>query len=176
MDGARDVLDVLLAHVLGAQRELSDDLLVDRGRDADAAVGRDRFEPHRDIDRITHQVVAAFDDVAEIDADAQDELVARAARGIGRAHGFLGLEGGSHRFDGTCELGQKSVPGGLEDAPAMMLHDRSGGGHALAEQLQGMFLVAGRHGAEADDVDGDDRGQPPDQVGFVHLPLDLGAA
>ena len=33
----------------------------------------------RDVDRVAHQVVAAFHDVAEIDADAQDELVVRPA-------------------------------------------------------------------------------------------------
>jgi len=106
MDGTRDVLDVLLAHVLGAERELADDLIVDGGRDADAAVRRDRFQAHRDIDRVAHQIVAAFHDVAEIDADAQHELVVRSGRGVGRTHRLLDLEGGAHRLDRTHEFRQ----------------------------------------------------------------------
>ena len=170
MDGARDVLDVLLAHVLGAQGELAHDLLVDRGRDTDAAVRRDRFQPHRHVDGVTHQIVAAFHDVAEVDADAQDELVVRAGRCIGRAHRLLDLEGGAHRLDRAHELRQEAIARQLEDAAAMVFHHRLGGRHAGAEENERMLLVARRHGAESHDVDGDDRGQAPDQGGFVHLP------
>ena len=168
MDGARDVLDVLLAHVLGAEGELADDLLVDGGRHADAAMRRDQFQPHRDVDGVAHQVVAAFHDVAEIDADAQHELVVRSGRGIGRAHRLLDFEGGAHRLDRAHELREQAVARELEDTAAVMLHHRLGGGHAGAEEIERMLLVARGHGAEPDDVDGNDRGQAPDQGGFIH--------
>src|SRR6267142_2587802 len=50
----------------------------------------------------------------------------------------------------------------------MMLHDRSGRGHARAEEVERMFLVARGHGAEPDDVDRGDRGQASDQGGLIH--------
>ena len=87
---------------------------------------------------------------------------------IGGAHRFLDFQGGADRFDRAREFRQKPVAGQLEDAPAMILHQGLGGGHAVAEQAERMFLVAGRHGAEADDVDVHDRGQAPDEVGFSH--------
>ncbi len=168
MDGTGDVLDVLLAHVLGAEGELADDLFVDRGRHADAAVRRDRFQPYRDVDGIAHQIVAAFHDVAKIDADTQHELVVLVGRGVGRAHRLLDLERGAHRLDRAHELREHAVARQLEDTAAVMLHDRLGRGHAGAEQVERMLLVARGHGAEPDDVDGNDRGQAPDQSGFIH--------
>ena len=159
---------MLLAQVLRPQRQLALDLLVDGGRDADAAGLGDQFQARRDVDRIAHQVVAAFHDVAEIDADAQDELIVRSGLVVGRAHRFLDFQGGADRFDRAREFRQEPVAGQLEDASAMMLHQRLGGRHAGAEEAERVFLVARRHGAEADDVDVHDRGQAPDEVGFSH--------
>ena len=159
---------MLLAEILRPQRQLAFDLLVDGGRYADAAGLGDRFQARRDIDRIAHQVVAAFHDVAEIDADAQDELVVRSGLVVGGPHRFLDFQGGADGFDRAREFRQEPVAGQLEDASAMMLHQRLGGRHAGAEEAERVFLVARRHGAEADDVDVHDRGQAPDELGFSH--------
>ena len=137
-------------------------------RSADAAGLGDRFQARRDIDRIAHQVVAAFHDVAEIDADAQNELIVRSGLVVGRAHRFLDFQGGADGLDRAREFRQEPVAGQLEDASAMVPHQRLGGGHAGAEEAERVFLVARRHGAEADDVDVHDRGQAPDEVGFRH--------
>jgi hypothetical protein len=66
------------------------------------------------------------------------------------------------------EFRQEPVAGQLEDASAMMLHQCLGSRHAGPEEAERVFLVARRHGAEADDVDVHDRGQAPDEVGFSH--------
>ncbi len=134
MDGARDILDVLLAQVLCAQRQLALDLFVDGGRDADAAGPGDRFQARCDVDRIAHQVVAAFHDVAEIDADAQDELVVRSGLVVGRAHRLLDFQGSTHRFDRAREFRQEPVTGQLEDTSTMVLHQALSGRHASAEK------------------------------------------
>src|SRR5918993_954375 len=72
-------------------------------------------------------------------------------------------------FDRAREFRQEPVAGQLEDASAMVPHQRLGGGHTVAEEAERVFLVARRHGAEANDVDVHDRGQAPDEVGFSHV-------
>ena len=56
------------------QLELAAHLLVDLSRDASAARLRKRFQPRGDVDALTVDVLAFADHVAEIDADAQDDL------------------------------------------------------------------------------------------------------
>lgn len=159
---------MLLAHVLGAQRQLAGDLLVDGGRHANSAGLGDGFQPRRNIDGVAQQVLAAFHHVAEVDADAQHHLVVGGRRVVGRPHGLLDLECGADGFDGTGELRQQAIAGQLEDASPVVLDQRLRGRHAIAQQGEGVFLIAGRHRAEADDVDIHDRGQAPDELGIGH--------
>ena len=74
-DGARDVLHRLLAEIGEGQRQLVPDLLVGRARDADAAGLAQRLQPGGDVDAVAENVVAVDDDVADIDADAEDDLL-----------------------------------------------------------------------------------------------------
>ena len=171
VDGARDVLEVLFAQVFGAQHQLADDLFVDRGRDADAADLRDRLQPHRHVHGIAHQVVAAFDHVAQVDADSQGQLIVGLSRRIGRAHGFLDFQGGAHRLDRAREFGQQPVAGHLEDAAAMLAHERAGRIESGGQQGQRMLLVARRHGAECHHVEGEDRREPSNEICVGHFAL-----
>ena len=74
-DGARDVLHRLLAEIGERQRQLVPDLLVGGARDADAAGLAQRFEPGGNVDAVAENVVAVDDDVADIDADPEHDLL-----------------------------------------------------------------------------------------------------
>ena len=95
------------------------------------------------------------------------ELVVRSGRGIGRAHRLLDLERGPHRLDRAREFGQQAVAGQLEHPAAVMLDDglavampsRSRRRPSACSSLRADMVL------KPDDVDGDDRGQPPDQGG-----------
>ena len=167
MDGARDVLDVLLAHVDGAQGELADDLLVDRGRHADAAGRRDHSSRTATLTASPIRSSPLSTTSPRLMPMRSTSWSSGAGRRVGRAHRLLDLERGPHRLDRAREFGQQSVAGQLEDTAAMMLHDRFGRRHAGAQKSERMLLVARGHGAEADDVDGDDRGQASDESWVV---------
>jgi hypothetical protein len=168
MDGTRDVLDVLLADVLGAQHQLADDLLVDRAGDADAARGGNRFQPHGHVHGVAHEIVAVFHHVAQVDADAQRELIVGTGGGVGGSHRLLDFQRRPDGLHRAREFRQQPVAGHLEDPSAMLADQRACGVEARAEQPQRMFLVAGGHGAERHDVDGKDRRQSPDEVWVCH--------
>ena len=68
---SRDVLDLLLAHVLEGEAQLVAHLVAHHAADADAAGLGQGFQPRGDVDAIAEDVVAVDDDVAEIDADAE---------------------------------------------------------------------------------------------------------
>src|SRR5581483_12404358 len=74
-DGAGDVLHRLLAEIGKGQRELVPDLLVGGARDADAAGFAQRLQPRGDVDAVAENVVAVDDDVADIDPDAEHDLL-----------------------------------------------------------------------------------------------------
>ena len=168
MDGPRDVLDVLLADVFGAQYQLADDLLEDRAGDADPAGGGNGFKSHGDVHGVAQEIVAVFHHVAQVDADPERELVIGTRRGIGGAHGFLDLQRRPNGFHGACEFRQEPVARHLEDPSAMLADQRAGHVEACGKQPQRMFLVACGHRAESHDVDGEDRRQPPDEVEVCH--------
>jgi len=77
-DRSRDVLERLLADVLEGELKAARRVLLNAGRDADAARFGQAFEPRRDIDAIAKDVAALDDDVPDIDADADfDTTVSR---------------------------------------------------------------------------------------------------
>ena len=92
--------------------------------------GAIELEAHRDVDGIAHQVVAAFDDIAEVGADAQAEAVFGGSQRVGRAHRLLDLDRRPDSLYRTREFGEQAVAGHLEDAAAVLLDVGLGEGQA----------------------------------------------
>ena len=115
-DRPADVLDLLLAEILEGDVEPVADLVAHRGRHADAAGFRHDFEPRGDVDAVAEDVVVLDDDVAEVDADAEDEAPRRAACPVAPRHASLEVDGAAHRVDDALEFDQHAVAGGLDDA------------------------------------------------------------
>ena len=73
VDRALDILEGALAKVGEADRYLVLHLLARRSGNADSAGFRQRFQPSRDVHAVAIDVIAFDDDVADIDADAEND-------------------------------------------------------------------------------------------------------
>ena len=63
------------------------------GDEYSAGIG-ERFDPCRDVDAVAIKIVALDDHVAEVDADAQFDVVVRRDAGIPLGHSLLRIAGG----------------------------------------------------------------------------------
>src|SRR5207249_2260883 len=69
-----DVLDLLLAEVRESQWKLVANLIARDLRDAQATRFTDRLKPRRDVHAVAENILTVDNDVANIDADAADEV------------------------------------------------------------------------------------------------------
>ena len=69
-----DILDADVAAVLEPNLDPIADALIDDRGDADAARLGQRLEPRGDVDAIAVNIVAFNDDIAEIDADPENNF------------------------------------------------------------------------------------------------------
>ena len=87
---------------------------------ADRAGLGDAFQPGGDIDSVAHQVaVALFDNVADMDADAELDATLRRQPALRSTMPRLHLDRAAHRVDSAAEFDQRSVAGALDDATVM---------------------------------------------------------
>ena len=117
------------------------DLIVGRRRQADAAGFGNALEPGCDVDAVAEDVVLANDDVADMDADAeQNPLVGRLAdrEPVDPA---LELHRGPHRIDRAGKLREEAVAGVLDDAAAMLGDHRQDGGQQRGHARMRRFFV-----------------------------------
>ena len=163
----RQVLDDLLAAWLEAERELSLHLLEGGSRHADAAGLGQALHPRCHVHAVSEDPLPVDEDVAEIDADPEQEPALGLEAGVGPFELVLDLDGTAHGVDHARELGEEVVAGVVHDAsPAF--------GDAVANQLavgaqdpSRPLLVARHVPAEADGVGRENRGQPAVQVRFL---------
>jgi hypothetical protein len=71
-----------------------------------------------DIHAITMNVVAIDDDIAQIDADAQHQLLRRRDMGIAFGHALLDFQRTLGGFDNAGKFQQQPIAHGLDDTPA----------------------------------------------------------
>jgi len=116
----RDVLDLLLAHVLEGDFKLVAHLVAHHPADAEPARLGERFEPCGDIDPVAKNIVLVDDNVAEVDPDAEFDAPVRRHIGVALGHLPLDFDGTPHRVDDALKLDQQPVAGGLDDAAAML--------------------------------------------------------
>ena len=105
-------------------------------------------------------VVALDDHVAEIDADAEIDLLIVGQAGIARGHPALNFGSASHGIDDTGELDEQAVPHQLDDAALVLgdlgLDELGAMGTKAGERA---FLVGAHEARVANDVRAEDRGE-----------------
>src|SRR5271165_962213 len=113
------------------------------------------------IHAVTHQVaVALFDDIPEVNANAEDDPPVLRQAGVALDHGVLHFDRATHRVDHAAEFDQRTIAGALYDA-TVMYGDRRVDEIAAERPEAGkraVFVGAG-HPAESDHVGSEDRGE-----------------
>ena len=114
-----DILHCNLARILKAHIDPVADAFVDDGRHANAAGFGQRFETGGNVDAVAVNVVALDDDVAEIDADPQNDfrLAQRFVRhkAVRALHGECAMDG----IHNTGEFRDRAVADQLDHAPVV---------------------------------------------------------
>lgn len=76
------------------------------------------FNAWRDIDAVAEDILAVNNYVANVDADAKGNLLG--VIGVVLRHLALHVDRASHGFDGTRELDQHAIAGGLDDTALVL--------------------------------------------------------
>ena len=154
MDRTGDVLERFLADVAQGQAKLTEDRVAHVGRDADAAWLGQRLEPRRDIDPVAVSASSVVDDVAKIDADAQQHSPVGGNVEIALSHDLLHGDGAFDRADGARELRHDSVARDVYDRAAVPGDQRQDHRLVRLEIAHRLFFVAPHEARVASDVGG----------------------
>jgi hypothetical protein len=158
-----DVLESPRPEVGEGGGKLAGDGVPNRGGHHDAPRLGNALQAGRDIDRRAEQVAMPVDDIAEMNADAERESAALA----GGLQLLLERERAAHRLDGTPELREHAVAGGVGDAAAMPRDLLLRQGADSGERAQGTCLVGLHELRVADDIARHDRGQAMVRLSLV---------
>ncbi len=178
VDGARDVLQGLLADVLKTEIELSRDLVVDGRRDADAARVGHGLEARGDVDAVAQQVFVLDHHIAEIDADPKVHLAMFRQRIVARLEGLLDFHGAAHRLDDARELREHRIARGAHDAALMKGDDPVDHRAVSGEHPDRAFFIVAHLPAVSGGIGRKDACQPALYARWIHgsLTARLGAA
>ncbi len=177
-------LSVFLADIAQRQAELAEDRVAHVGRNADAAGLGQRLEPRRDIDPVAKSSRSIVDDVAEIDADAQQHPPLSGNIEVALGHDLLDRDGAFDRAHGARELRDNAVACDVDDGPAVPGDERQNDRLVRFEIAHRLFFVAPHEARVASDVRGQNgrkapfvgmEGLRPLGHGVVHATLGLGA-
>ena len=131
------------------------------GRNADAAGLRERLEPRRDIDPVAVSAGSVVDDVAEIDADAQQHPPVGGNVEVALGHDLLDGDGAFDRAHRARELRHDAVAGDIDNRSAVLGDQRQDHRLVRFEIAHRLFFVAPHEARVAGDVRGQDGREPP---------------
>jgi len=157
---SRDVLDLLLAHVLEDEIELVADVVAHHSADANAAWFCEPLQPRRDIHTVAEDVVLLDDHVAEVDADAKPDPTFLRHLGLALGHPALDIHSAADGIDHARELCQDAVASVFYDTAAVFADLRIDQLLEVGfEPLVGAFLVRTHQTRVTGHIGGEDRGQ-----------------
>src|ERR1700733_2586892 len=152
-----DVLDLLLAEIVERYRQLIAHLIVNDSGDAYRTRLGQSFETSGDIDAITEQILAIHHPVANVHAYAKLHRLVGANTRILRGNRCLHRDRASHGIDRAGEIGDDTVPSGVEDAAPMRRDQVVDNGPVGFQPRKRANLVAPHQPAVAGNVGGEDR-------------------
>ena len=160
-------MTLLLAEIGKGDGQLGPDLVAYRARNANPAGLGERFEPGRDVDTVAKQILALDEDIADMHADAEAHWLTHGAGGVFFGDGILNCDRTLDGVDRTGEVGDDTVAGAAEDAPAtggdQLLQNYATGG----QPTQGADLVLPHQPAVAFDIGRKDRRELADRFFFL---------
>jgi len=154
-----DVFEALLAEIGKLGLDLAAHLPKSVIGNADAAGLGNAFEPCRDVDAVTEDVVALDQYIAEMDADAPFHAAFAGNPRVAFRRQLLQRQGAFDGANHRAELDQHPVAGGLDDPPAMLGDERISGGAMLTQCLRRARFVEPHQAAVAHHIGGKDRGK-----------------
>jgi len=116
-----DVLDLLFAKVLKGVIEFVADVIAHHAADADPARFGQCFQPRRNVNPVTKDVVLFSDHVTEIDPDAKPDPLILKHPGLSVDRRALDLHSAAHRIHNTGKFRQQAIASVLYDAAPMAL-------------------------------------------------------
>jgi hypothetical protein len=118
--GTDDILKLLLTYVLESDVQLALSVLLHPARHTNARRFRQTLQACSYVDAISEDVPTVDDDVALVYSHPELDPLVRRDLGIALGHSALNLDSTVQRIHHARELDQHSVPGGLDDPPAML--------------------------------------------------------
>jgi len=115
-----DILEGLRPHIITGNLDLAPDLPVGIIGDADAARLSNSLQPHCDVDAVSKDIIFIDDDVADVDADAQFDLLDLRYIDILFGCAALNFDGAAYGIYDAAELDESTVPGILDDTSVML--------------------------------------------------------
>src|SRR4029453_1554987 len=115
-----DILQGLRTQILKRYIYLATNLPTSVVRDADAARLCDPFEAHCNIDPVTKDIVFFDNNITDVNADAEFDLLVLRHVDILFGHAALNFVGTSDGVDNAGELGNSAVPGILDNTSVML--------------------------------------------------------
>ncbi len=155
-----NVLQLFFAQIVECRRQSPFNLFANLGRDIDVAGLRQCLQPRGYVDAIPVNVPALADDVPQVDANAQDDMIAFVEIFVGLGHLLLKLDRGGNRVYGAGEFDENPIPHEFDDAPLMAHHGRLQNGDApVPKDRDRSRFVAFHERRIADNVRDEDRGK-----------------
>ncbi|KSV77169.1 hypothetical protein N182_23970 [Sinorhizobium sp. GL2] len=164
-----DVFQGFRPEIIEAERDLPLDLVVDRRGQVDGAWVGKALQPCGDVDAIAIKVVAIYQDIAEIDSDAQDDMTRFGQGSICGLHFPLQLDRSGQGIDRAWKLKEHTVTHQFDDAAAMRAYDRLENCRPTLLQRceRGDFILLHQSGV-ANNVRDDDGGEAAMNVFLGH--------
>ncbi len=158
---AVDVLEPMLPGIFDPVGSPAVQVVVDGARDQHPARLAKPFQPGRDVDRVTEQVLPGDDHVTEIDPDPMGDPAIFRDVGGSDGHAPLQGRGAADRVDDRGELDDEAVAHRLDQAAMMRAEQRLDQlGPQGPHGRQGAGLVGFDQSGVADHVGDQDRRQP----------------
>ena len=166
---AGNVLNLLLAEIGEAYRQIGTDLFPQRTGTADPARRGQRLQSGGNIDAVAEQVAVLDDDVAQMQADAELHLFELGSGGVRLGDRRLHRQRAGQRVDRAGEFRGNAVAGGGEDASAMRRDQACENGAVVRQHPQGADFVASHQAGIASDIRRQDGGEfALDDCAFCH--------
>src|SRR3984885_2086582 len=161
VDRPIDVLERLFSDISQRQAELAEDRVAHGRRNADAGWLRGRLEPRRDIDPVAVSSRSVVNDVAKVDADAQQHSTIDGNVEIALGDDLLNRDGAFHRAHGARELRHDSIARDVYDRAAVLRDERQDDRLVRFEVAHRLFFVAPHKARVTSDIRSQDGSKPP---------------